>query len=407
MHALASSRSGGPGGMGVAGGMDGRAMGAGVGGPSMGAPAVAPQRNMADLVRGLEATLQRTLKEADRLEMHVDEEIRRAKSERVQNTLGALRNHAPAASSRGSLIGGSSTPLSSGVRRQGRADTTTLGGAPRTDRLLSFEDAENENGDGGHGSAKRADPEGGGQAPGKSGAVDADEVAGSGGRKQGSAEKRKLATAGMITPNGEAKGTPATDGVDKAGGGHKAPEGAVIQSKTVFECSADAGLRLAKRPRQAGSELTALRDVVDDEVRAALSRRPAMKVSVTTEFGLPVVRAALRTSCIRLPRLVIRVPRGYPRKGAAGVAFERPPLGWVDDLAAVRAGFADAIAAAPAAAVGVATALDAWGRQADLLLLPTPEEGGSSESRGVLDVDGGIGGVGTSPILLDEMVSSA
>lgn len=366
----------------------------------MGVPVVIPQRNMADLVRGLEATLQRTLKEADRLEMHVDEEIRRAKSERVQNTLGALRNHVPAASSRSSLVGGSSAPGTFAAKRQDSLDAVTPGGGPRSD---------NENGGGEPGADKRGDPKGAANASDKSGgAADADKGSGSATLKRGSSEKLLSAKTGAGTPNGESKGSPAVGSADKPGGGRAPSDGTVIQSKTVFECSADAGLRLAKRPRLAGSELSALRDVVDDEVRAALTRRPAMKVSVNTEFGLPVVRAALRTACIRLPRLVIRVPRGYPRKGAAGVAFERPPLGWVDDLAAIRAGFADAIAAAPAAAVGVATALDAWGRQADLLHVPVPDDTASSESHGVADVDsGGMGVVRTSPVLTDDVASSA
>lgn len=364
---------------------------------------------MADVVRSLEGILQRTLKEADRLEMHVDEEIRRAKSERVQNTLGALRNHVPATSSRGSLLDGSSAPGGFAPKRQGRVDAAPPGGAPRTERLLSFDDGDNENGAGELGADKRGDLKGGASASEKSGgAADAEKGTGAGTLKRGSSEKGISAKTGVGTPNGESKGSPAVGSADKAGGGRAPSDGTVIQSKTVFECSADAGLRLAKRPRLAGSELSALRDVVDDEVRAALTRRPAMKVSVNTEFGLPVVRAALRTACLRLPRLVIRVPRGYPRKGAAGVAFERPPLGWVDDLAAIRAGFADAIAAAPAAAVGVATALDAWGRQADLLHVPTSDEAASSESRGVVDVDtSGMGVVGTSPVLADDVASSA
>lgn len=405
---MAAARSGVPGAPGVPGVVDGRASGAAGSGPGMGVPVVAPQRNMADLVRGLEATLQRTLKEADRLEMHVDEEIRRAKSERVQNTLGALRNHVPAAASRSSLIGGSSAPGGFAPKRQGRLDAVTPGGAPRTERLLSFEDGDNENGAGESGADKRGDAKGAASASEKpGGAADADKSAGTGTLMRGSSEKGVSAKTSTGTPNGERKASPAVGSADTAGGGRAPSDGTVIQSKTVFECSAESGLRLAKRPRLAGSELSALRDVVDDEVRAALTRRPAMKVSVNTEFGLPVVRAALRTACLRLPRLVIRVPRGYPRKGAAGVAFERPPLGWVDDLAAIRAGFADAIAAAPAAAVGVATALDAWGRQADLLHVPTPDDGASSESRGAADVDAGMGVVGTSPVLGEDVISAA
>lgn len=405
---MAAARNGVPGAPGGPGVVDGRASGVAGSGPGMGVPVVPPQRNMADLVRGLEATLQRTLKEADRLEMHVDEEIRRAKSERVQNTLGALRNHVPAAASRSSLIGGSSAPGSFALKRQGRLDAATPGGAPRTERLLSFEDGDNENGAGESGADKRGDSKGASSASEKpGGAADADKGAGLGTLKRGSSDKGISAKTSAGTPNGESKASPAVGSADKAGGGRAPSDGTVIQSKTVFECSADSGLRLAKRPRLAGSELSALRDVVDDEVRAALTRRPAMKVTVNTEFGLPVVRAALRTACLRLPRLVIRVPRGYPRKGAAGVAFERPPLGWVDDLAAIRAGFADAIAAAPAAAVGVATALDAWGRQADLLHVPAPHDGASSESCGVVDVDAGIGLVGTSPVWADDVMSAA
>lgn len=378
MNPMLTARRSGPG-VGVP---DGPPAGAGVNGP--GVHVAAPAPSMSQLLVGLDATLKRTMEDAQNLELHLDEEIRRAKNERVQNTLGALRNHGQPTTSRSSLIGGLSPTT---VARSG---STTPGGTPRTDRALSFDDGDKQATDGGSVADKRVDLK---RLPNSS-LTDTDKSAGT--PKRGSFDKGKTVKAGAGMPNGDSRTSPLAAGGSMVG--------AVIQSKTVFECSADAGLRLAKRPRLASADLVALREVVDGEVRAALSRRPAMKVSISTEFGLPVVRAALRTPSLRLPRLVIRVPRGYPRKGSAAVAFERPPLGWVDDLIAVRTGFVDAIAAAPAAAVGVATALDAWARQADLLALV--EDAASSESVGVLGLDAGLGGP-RSPPVLEDVVTSA
>lgn len=151
--------------------------------------------------------------------------------------------------------------------------------------------------------------------------------------------------------------------VDNFGG-----KDSVIKSKTVFECSSEAGLRLAKRPKNEAADLKALREAVEADCEAAKQRNPLLSIEILEEFGQPVVTCLLLIAEIRLPKLVLRVQRGYPRKGGATYGFERPPIGWVGVLEEIRTRFKRALATAPAASVGVAAFLDAWAREADAVI---------------------------------------
>lgn len=142
----------------------------------------------------------------------------------------------------------------------------------------------------------------------------------------------------------------------------------VIKSKTVFECSSEDGLRLAKRPKNEAQDLNSLREAVEADCRAARERNPLLIIEIIEEFGQPVVTCLLKIMEIRLPKLVLRVQRGYPRKGGATYGFERPPMGWVGVLDEIRTRFKRALATAPAASVGVAAFLDAWAREADAVI---------------------------------------
>lgn len=142
----------------------------------------------------------------------------------------------------------------------------------------------------------------------------------------------------------------------------------VIKSKTVFECSSEDGLRLAKRPKNEAQDLKSLREAVEADCRAAQERNPLLIIEIIEEFGQPVVTCLLKIMEIRLPKLVLRVQRGYPRKGGANYGFERPPMGWVGVLDEIRTRFKRALATAPAASVGVAAFLDAWAHEADAVI---------------------------------------
>lgn len=142
----------------------------------------------------------------------------------------------------------------------------------------------------------------------------------------------------------------------------------VISSKTVFECSGEGGLRLAKKPKNEVADVKTLREAVEADCKAAKERNPMLMIQVTEEFGQPVVTCLLNIPEIRLPKLVLRVQRGYPRKGGATYGFERPPMGWVRVLNDIRTRFKQALASAPAASVGVAAFLDAWAREADAVI---------------------------------------
>lgn len=138
-----------------------------------------------------------------------------------------------------------------------------------------------------------------------------------------------------------------------------------IRAKTVFEASSENGLRLAKRPKSEAADIKSLKDAVEADCRSAQERNPLLSIEITEEFGQPVVTCQLLIEDIKLPKLILRVQRGYPRKGGATFGFERPPLGWVGVLDEIRTRFKRSLANAPATSVGVAAFLDAWAREAE------------------------------------------
>jgi hypothetical protein len=250
-------------------------------------PPVAPPRRaeptLQERVLNMQQTVKTALEQSQRLENLVDSEMKRAKNERIQNTLTALRNN--------NLLSASDV-----------SDVTNRFQTPTEKRPLSSLDVQN--------------------SPG---------------------------------------------------------EDNVIKSKTVFECSAEVGLRLAKRPKNETADLKALRDAVEADCRAAKARHENISLEICTEYGLPVVVCQLLIPEIKLPKLYLRVQRGYPRKGGATYRFERPPLGWVGVLLAVKARFKNAMSIAPAASVGVAAYLDAWAREAEAAIAEAKEDEADEE----------------------------
>ncbi len=163
-------------------------------------------------------------------------------------------------------------------------------------------------------------------------------------------------------PNGKKRGLRHTSLVDVE---NRTDDKDMIKAKTVFEASSDQGLRLAKRPKNEAADLKSLKEAVEADCRSAQERNPLLSIDITEEFGQPVVTCQLLIEDIKLPKLVLRVQRGYPRKGGATFGFERPPLGWVGVLDEIRTRFKRSLANAPATSVGVAAFLDAWVREAE------------------------------------------
>eukprot|EP00737_Agarophyton_chilense_P002945 gb/GEZJ01003403.1/.p1 GENE.gb/GEZJ01003403.1/~~gb/GEZJ01003403.1/.p1 ORF type:complete len:477 (+),score=54.58 gb/GEZJ01003403.1/:228-1658(+) len=91
--------------------------------------------------------------------------------------------------------------------------------------------------------------------------------------------------------------------------------GEVIETKTIFECSPESGLRLAKKPRHDPGDVQLLREALEMDIKAAKERNPRLDVKVVEEYGHPVVVCMLHIAEVRLPKLTLRVQRGYPRKG--------------------------------------------------------------------------------------------
>jgi hypothetical protein len=226
------------------------------------------EMSLAQRVNGMQQTVKMALEQSQRLEAKLEAEMKRAKSERIQNTLTALCNH------------------------NGKATVIALSGKDgREKRPYSL--------------------------------VDMDNVAGS---------------------------------------------DDVIKSKTVFECSAEVGLRLAKRPKNESVEIRALRDAVEADCASAKARHPSLALQVTEEYGLPLVTCQLMIPEIKLPKLFLRVQRGYPRKGGATYGFERPALGWVGVLADIHLRFKNAISISPGSSVGLASYLEAWASEATVVM---------------------------------------
>lgn len=142
----------------------------------------------------------------------------------------------------------------------------------------------------------------------------------------------------------------------------------IIRSKSVFECSTEQGLRLAKRPKNDATDLRCAREAVEADCKAAQELNPLLDLEIVEEFEKPVVKCMLLIEEIKLPKLVLRVERGYPRKGGASYGFERPPLGWVGIVGEIRTRFLKALGNVPTTSIGVAAYLDAWAREAEAVV---------------------------------------
>eukprot|EP00172_Hildenbrandia_rubra_P001599 Plantae.Rhodophyta-Hildenbrandia_rubra.ctg2166.p1 GENE.Plantae.Rhodophyta-Hildenbrandia_rubra.ctg2166~~Plantae.Rhodophyta-Hildenbrandia_rubra.ctg2166.p1 ORF type:complete len:1046 (+),score=186.63 Plantae.Rhodophyta-Hildenbrandia_rubra.ctg2166:618-3755(+) len=141
----------------------------------------------------------------------------------------------------------------------------------------------------------------------------------------------------------------------------------VLESQVVFECSCDEGLRLAKRVKSIKTDMLFLKSAVEEECKAAVTKNPILVVSIEEEFGFPVVHAMLNIESIKLPKLIISVQRGYPRKGGAEYGFERPPFGFTGVLEKLYNAFKVELERSPARFYSVAGILNAWARKADLI----------------------------------------
>jgi hypothetical protein len=261
----------------------------------------------------MQQTVQMALEQSQLLESRLETEMKRAKSERIQNTLTALRNH------------------------NGKATVIVVGGKEKNEKMpYSLVDMDN-------------------------GAVDGD----------------------------------------------------VIKSKTVFECS-EVGLRLAKRPKNESAEIRALRDAVEADCASAQARYPSLALHITEEYGLPLVTCQIMIPEIKLPKLLLRVQRGYPRKGGATYGFERPALGWVGVLADIHLRFKNAISVSPGPSVGLASYLDAWACEATAVMDAERkagqfseegeddqlDDGATADVSNVVDLPGDFAALASAPVVM-------
>lgn len=137
----------------------------------------------------------------------------------------------------------------------------------------------------------------------------------------------------------------------------------IIKSKCLFECSTENGLMLTKKLKW-----SSILEIVKEDCQAVRESFPTLRVEIEENFGLPVVRCSFENEYMQLPKLVIFVERGYPRRGGTRYGFERPALGWVKVLGDIKHCFQAALEMAPSRIVSVGVCLHAWADAANNIL---------------------------------------
>lgn len=130
----------------------------------------------------------------------------------------------------------------------------------------------------------------------------------------------------------------------------------VTRSRTLLERSNEE-TRVEKRPRLAQSEIFR---TVEADCQAARERCPSLRTQTSDMYGLPIVSCTLENRLMQLPKLVLHVEQGYPRKGVARYGFEHPAMGWVGALRNIRECFRRTLQSEQTTANGVAAVLVAW-----------------------------------------------
>lgn len=138
----------------------------------------------------------------------------------------------------------------------------------------------------------------------------------------------------------------------------------MICAKSLFQCSSKQVVRSTKRTKIDGADRKFMRQVVEEECKAVQERNPVLALEMREEFGNPVVECMLLIEEIKVPKLVLRVSRGYPSKGGVAYEFERPPLGWVGVLVTIRDCFKARMSYAPKITLGISDVLEAWAHEA-------------------------------------------
>lgn len=142
----------------------------------------------------------------------------------------------------------------------------------------------------------------------------------------------------------------------------------VINTKHVFLCSSDDGLKSGKNDTRNRLQQNSTRSALKEDCKAAEARNPSLIIDILEEFGKPVVSCLLDIPEIRLPKLFLRVQNGYPRRSGTTYSFESPPMGWSNVVGLIRAEFIQSLEKTPGKYVCVGGVLEAWAKAASVIL---------------------------------------
>jgi len=143
------------------------------------------------------------------------------------------------------------------------------------------------------------------------------------------------------------------------------------EKKKTFVCTGEGGLFISEMKNGKATkdtpELNHLREVVIADCRAAREKNAGMEIDMTEDFGLPVVACQLLIPEMKMPKLIIRVQRGYPTVSAVTYRLVTPALGWTGTLERIRSEFRRRIhkQSPVESGLGVASMLDAWATVAE------------------------------------------
>ena len=136
----------------------------------------------------------------------------------------------------------------------------------------------------------------------------------------------------------------------------------IVKQKTSFVFSNEGGMGIVKEDLP---NLKSLRGRVEADCDAAKSRNSLLDLEILEEFGSALIECQLLIEEIKLPKLILRVKKGYPESGTVTYAFERPPLGWVGIVAEIHNRFKKELEENMGGSSASVTAiLDGWARVA-------------------------------------------
>ena len=153
---------------------------------------------------------------------------------------------------------------------------------------------------------------------------------------------------------------------ENAGVEEQASHAQIDTSKTT---SNDQSKSTTQPENNRDAEKLNLHDTIKAECDTIVKNNSIIRMSISEEFGKPVIRCILLIPEIRLPALTLRVQNGYPEKDTITYVFDIPPLGWIDILEMIRERFHKRLADSATEKQTVAMILMAWASVAESVVI--------------------------------------